>query len=120
MVPTAFFPKPGDFIDSSSVISQILVVSPYTGFLAKNNKKKLFSLLKPPFASAKSEKLVSTIFKNPLLIAKSNITKPIEDQIANDNSKLNSKFLLSPWPLKGSKAKAFVSNFKKCELPCGN
>ena len=113
MVPTAFFPKPGDFIDSSSVISQILVVSPYTGFLAKNNKKKLFSLLKPPFASVKSEKLVSTIFKNPLLIAKSNITKPIEDQIANDNSKLNSKFLLSPWPLKGSKAKAFVSNFKK-------
>ena len=122
MVPTSFFPKPGDFIDSSSVISQILVVSPYTGFLAKNNKKKLFSLLKPPFArcpdgngkgSAKSEKLVSTIFKNPLLIAKSNITKPSEDQIANDNSKLNSKFLLSPWPLKGSKAKAFVSNLKK-------
>ena len=37
MVPTSFFPKPCDLVDSSSVINQILVVSPYTGFLAKNN-----------------------------------------------------------------------------------
>nr|YP_009105339.1 beta'' subunit of RNA polymerase [Koliella longiseta]AIT94018.1 beta'' subunit of RNA polymerase [Koliella longiseta] len=115
MVPTSFFPKTGDLIDSSSVINQILVVSPYTGFLAKNHKKKLFSLLKPTFASATSEKIVSTIFKNPLLSTKSNITKPNEDQIANIKSRSNLTLPLSPWPLKGAKAKAFVSNLKKMQ-----
>jgi len=124
MVPTSFFPKPGDLIDSRSVISQVLVVSPYTGFLAKTNKKKLFSLFKPTFASAKTKKLVSTIFKNPLVINKFHITKSSENQTTNDNFKPNDKLLLSTWPLKGLKANAFIAaqntsvlrlNFKKMQ-----
>ena len=115
MVPTSFFPKIGDLIDSSSVINQILVVSPYTGFLAKNYKKKLFSVLKPTLASAHGEKLVYTIFKNPLLSTKFSITKPNEVQIANVNSRPNFPLPSSPWPLKGGKAKAFISNFKKMQ-----
>lgn len=124
MLPTSFFPKPGDLVDSSSVINQISVISPYTGFLAKNTKKKLFSLLKPTFASATSEKFVSNIFKNPLLITKPNITKPPlavsgratgADKISNGNSKINLNLASSSWPLKGAKAKAFVSNFQKTQ-----
>jgi hypothetical protein len=115
MVPTSFFLKPGDLVDSSSVINQILVVSPYTGFLVKNNKKKLFSLLKPTFASANSEKPVSNIFKNSLLITKFNITKPNAAKISNGNPKPNLKLAFSPWPLRDLKANAFVSNFKKAQ-----
>nr|YP_009105174.1 beta''subunit of RNA polymerase [Pseudochlorella signiensis]AIT93873.1 beta''subunit of RNA polymerase [Pseudochlorella signiensis] len=36
MIPTSFFPKPCDLVNSGSVINQILVISPYTGFLTKN------------------------------------------------------------------------------------
>ena len=75
MVPTSFFPKPGDLIDSSSVINQILVISPYTGFLDKNNKKKLFRLplgftsqvkLQPTLFLGKGEEPVYNIPENPL------------------------------------------------------
>jgi hypothetical protein len=44
MVPTSFFPKVCDLIDSSSVINQVLVVSRYTGFLAKNNFQNVENL----------------------------------------------------------------------------
>ena len=103
MVPTSFFPKPGDLIDSNSVINQILVISPYTGFLGKTNKKKLLSLplgftsqvkLKATFSSGEVEGPVYNIpEKPPLAIQPDKPEEKVSDNLLHDlNEKPNIKF----------------------------
>ena len=103
MVPTSFFPKPGDLIDSNSVINQILVISPYTGFLGKINKKKLLNLplgftsqVKPKatFSSGEVKIPIYNILENPPLAIQSD--KPeekVSDNLLHDfNEKPNIQF----------------------------
>ena len=44
VIPTGLFPRPGDLVDSKSVMNQILIISPYTGFLAKNSSNNKNSI----------------------------------------------------------------------------
>ena len=62
IAPTSFFPQPCDLLDTNSVMTQISVMSPYTGFLESSNisknKNKIINLVKPAVFSFK--KITST------------------------------------------------------------
>lgn len=75
MVPTSFFPQPGDVIDTKSVLNQILVVSPYTGFLTTHSKKILFSVINHKLIANKSDKYFASFFQNSGLLAKYSISQ---------------------------------------------
>ena len=110
MVPTSFFPKSGDLIDSNSVINQILVISPYTGFLGKINKKKLLNLplgftsqvkLRATLSSGEVKEPIYNILENPPLAIQSEkpegkqpkVVDKVSDNLLHDlNEKPNIQF----------------------------
>ena len=58
IAPTSFFPQPCDLLDTNSVMTQISIMSPYTGFLESSNisknKNKIINLVKPAVFSFKN------------------------------------------------------------------
>ncbi len=119
MVPTSFFPKSGDLVNSNSVINQISVISPYTGLLQKQKQKKIVSLLKK---SSNYKKSTSTLFKNSFLInnkvfskklinSKNNLisTNQPASLLFQGEEKISSNFHLQ------SKAKLRINSFKELQ-----
>ena len=62
IAPTSFFPQPCDLLDTNSVMTQISIMCPYTGFLESNNinKNKIINLVKPAVFSFKNITLSSS------------------------------------------------------------
>ena len=96
IAPTSFFPQPCDLLDTNSVMTQISVMSPYTGFLESSNisKNKIINLVKPAVFS----------FKN-ITLPSSNILGASSLFFQNKKNKQSFSFLQKELSLNGSRLK---------------
>ena len=98
IAPTSFFPQPCDLLDTNSVMTQISVMSPYTGFLENTNisknKNKIINLVKPAVFS----------FKN-ITSSSSNILGASSLFFQNKTNKQSFSFLQKKLSLNGIKPK---------------
>ena len=124
IAPTSFFPQPCDLLDTNSVMTQISIMCPYTGFLESNNisKNKIINLVKPAVFSFKnstspsstmlrasglffpSVRRTSDLFFQPLPPLKAKGNKENKNKLSSNviSSKKNRVDLLDPKQLNNS------------------